>query len=150
MGRLDRAGDERVGWPELGVATAAPWPVMAGVRGVRDLGHEKENRKHRGAQKLVANSPEARTATKKGRLGLATTNGGRRLCKEVRRRLGTRWKQRNANETTRRLRKSEEKVGKSLTAAETRHSGELLVMWISAADSGEIVAAAEARGKLVE
>ena len=51
---------------------------------------------------------------------LATEEGGRRLCRDVRRGLGTRRKHKNANEMSRRLRKSEEKVGKSLTVAKTR------------------------------
>ena len=67
---------------------------------------------------------------------LATEEGGRRLCRDVRRGLGTRRKHKNANEMSRRLRKSEEKVGKSLTVAKTRHSGELLSAWIAAAKIG--------------
>jgi len=63
---------------------------------------------------------------------LATEEGGRRLCKEVRRRLGKPRKQKNANETSQRLRKSEEKVGKSLTVTKTRCGGGLLSRWISA------------------
>jgi len=36
--RLDRGGGDRVRRPELEGPAAAPWPVMAGARGLRDLG----------------------------------------------------------------------------------------------------------------
>ena len=62
--------------------TAAPWPELAGAHGLRDLGHERLNRKHQNAEELGANSPGAKIGTDGVRLGLATARGGRWLCKK--------------------------------------------------------------------
>jgi hypothetical protein len=68
--------------PELEVPAVAPWPNMAGARGLRDLGHERLNRKHQNAEELGVNSPGAKIGTDRVRLGLTTARGGRWLCKE--------------------------------------------------------------------
>ena len=93
MVRIRSGGEGETGRPELRSAAAAPWPNMAGARGVRDLGHESVNRKHRDVKKLTASSPRANTGSRGGRSASATKNGGRWPWKKVRRALAVGRKQ---------------------------------------------------------
>ena len=68
--------------PELGVASAAPWPVMAGVQRLVDLGDEQTNQRHRGVGELTAIFSRAKTKSRRGRSEATTEIGGRRgSCK---------------------------------------------------------------------
>ena len=123
------------GKPAAGVeqGAAAPWPELAGARGVRDLGHEKENRRHRGVVELKANSPRASTSSGRSSGGPATEEGGRRPCKIVRRSLGKHRELERTKGELRRLRKPKPKLGKLLARLGTHCSGGLKMWRISAA-----------------
>ena len=114
-------------------AAAAPWPELAGARGVRDLGHEKENRRHRGVVELKANSPKASTSSGRSSGGPATEEGGRRPCKIVRRSLGKHRELERTKGELRRLRKPKPKLGKLLARLGTHCSGGLRTRRILAA-----------------